>query len=65
MSQNNEQIIIPKNVSVFKDKKTSANTVAFPFQFLTGEHGILSITRLSPLPWKPSEDIETININFK
>ena len=63
-TKNNESegIIIPNKISVFEDPKTKVKTVAFPFQFPDGKNGIVSVTRLSKMPWVPSEHIETVHI---
>ncbi len=59
-----EEFEIPAQVSVFEDKKTGAKTVALPFQFQDGKNGVLMISRLNRLPWKPSESIKKITIEF-
>ena len=60
-----EVIIVPEKLAVFPDKKTGVKTVAFPITFATGVNGIVSVTHLSTMPWKPSDDIESIEIKFK
>lgn len=57
-----EEIVLPNNLSVFEDKKTGVKTVAFPFMFPSGASGVVSVTKLKRGPWKPSEDIETVQI---
>lgn len=57
-----ESIVLPNKISVFEDAKTKVKTVAFPFQFPDGKNGVVSITRLSKMPWIPSEDIETVHL---
>lgn len=64
MKNNSEEIIVPKVISVFQDRKTLVKTVAFPFTFKNGKNGILSITHLDPSSWRPSDDIESIVVNF-
>lgn len=55
-----EELVIPNKIAVFDDAKTHVKTVAFPFQFPDGRNGVVSITRLSKMPWTPSDDIETV-----
>lgn len=58
------EITVPPNIAVFTDKKTGVKTVAFPFQFPSGENGILSLTKLIKMGWIPSSDIKKITIEF-
>lgn len=61
----NETIVVPDKLSVFQDKKTGARTVAFPFDYGDGTHGVMMLTRLINAVWQPADDIESIVINFK
>ncbi len=65
MKKKQEEIIIPNKLSVFTDKRTGARTVAFPFDFPSGKHGVCTVTNLDDKTWQPSDDIETVLINFK
>ena len=60
-----EELIIPERISVFEDKKTSARTIALPFQLPDGINCVLIISRLNRSPWKPEKDIDKIVIYYK
>ncbi len=65
MTQNNYvEITVPKKIEVFEDKKTRAKTIAFPFRFLDGEKGFVTITKAITDKWKPNDEIQTITITF-
>lgn len=64
MKRINETIEIPAKMSVFEDKKTHARTVAFPFDLPNGEHAVLTITKLNPKAWIPSESIKSITLTY-
>ncbi len=57
-----ESIVVPNKVSVFVDPKTKVSTVAFPIIFPDSKNGIVTVTKLSKLPWTPSDDIETVHL---
>lgn len=59
-----EELTIPNKLATFEDKKTGVRTVSFPFTFPDGTPGIASVTRLRKGPWEPSDDIESVMINF-
>jgi hypothetical protein len=63
-NQNSDEIVIPNRLAVLEDKKTKVKTVYFPFQFPDGANGVISITKLKTSPWKPSDDIESVYINY-
>ncbi len=69
MSQMNPKsltINIPADATVFADKKTNVKTMALSFVFPQDyTNGIVSITKLMKFPWQPSQQIESITINFK
>lgn len=58
-------IEVAANAAVFVDKKTGVQTTALNFDFPDYHKGILSITKLSKMPWKPGKHIASITINFK
>lgn len=60
-----EIIIIPSNVQVFDDPRTHAKTVALPFQFPDAVSGIVMVSRLHRMAWKPDQIIEKIVITYK
>lgn len=69
MTQSNqirrEEIVIPNRIAVFEDKKTKVKSVAFPFVFPDGITGVVTVTRLSKVPWNPVEHLQSVHINFK
>lgn len=64
MKKISEQIEVPVKLAVFEDKKTRARSVAFPFDYPTGEHGVIIMTKLNAIPWQPSDYVKSITINF-
>jgi hypothetical protein len=60
-----EALEMPANATVFTDKRTGVQTTALNFTFPDYNKGILSVTRLSKLPWQPASQIHSIIINFK
>jgi hypothetical protein len=60
----NEEIVLPAKIAVFDDKKSGAKTVAFPFVFLDGTSGVVSVTRLKNEIWIPQKDIKSVIINW-
>jgi hypothetical protein len=60
-----EEFKVPEKVSVFEDKRTSAKTLAMPFQFSDGKNGVLMIAKLTKFGWNPSDDIESITVKYK
>lgn len=65
LTKTKQEIAIPEDVAVFEDKRTNARSIALPFEFPNGKHGIVIMTRLTKMPWLPSNDIESITIHFK
>lgn len=65
MKITSETINFGDKLQVFQDKKTKVHTVAIPVEFPSGFNAIISITRLSPQPWTPSEEIDSLTINYK
>lgn len=64
--KNNEEVIIlPENLQVFDDPRTHAKTVALPFQFPDAVAGIVMVSRLHRMAWKPAHLIEKITITYK
>lgn len=61
----NETIVVPPKLVVFSDKKTGFKTVAFPFDYQDGTHGVVMITRLLNELWEPADNVESIILNFK
>ncbi len=53
------------HVKVSIDKKSNARVISFPFEFPDGTDGIAIICKMTPLDWKPSTEIQNVNINFK
>jgi len=64
MKKNKEEVIIPNILQTFEDEKTGVRTVAFPIEIPDGTKAVVSITRLKRGPWEPSEDIESVHVNF-
>lgn len=62
---NEEIFIIPASLQVFDDPRTHAKTLALPFQFPDGTAGIVMLSRLHRMAWKPSDIIESITIKYK
>jgi hypothetical protein len=58
------QELLITDQKVFEDKKTQAKTIAFNFDFPDGKHGYLMVTRLSKLPWNPTQDLKLITLTF-
>ncbi len=63
MSQKN-QIQIKEGIKVFKDKKTSARTIAIPFRLPDNSSAVLMVTRLKDEEWKPETTIKNLTINY-
>lgn len=60
-----ESFEIPERIAVFEDHKTSAKTIALPFQFPDGKNGVIMISRLNKMPWTPAQTITKVTIEFK
>jgi len=56
---------IGPKVKVSIDKKSEARVISFPFEFPDGSDGIAIICKMTKLDWKPNEEIQNLNINFK
>lgn len=63
-NDNEEVFVIPPNLQVFDDSRTHAKTVAFPFQFPDGINGVLMVSRLQRISWKPERIIKKITITY-
>ena len=59
------EIILGKGLKVTKDKKSGTRVVNFPFEFPDETRGVIILCRVKDDEWVPSEDIESITINFK
>jgi len=59
-----QEIKVPEKVSVFEDKKSGVNTVAFPIVFPDFTQGALMVTHLKKGAWNPGADIKSITIEF-
>ena len=60
-----EVFVIPPSLQVFDDPRTHAKTLALPFQFPDGTSGILMVSRLHRMGWKPADYFEKITITYK
>lgn len=60
-----EIISVPEKLAIYTDKKTGVKSVAFPFSFPDGNNGIITVTKLVKMGWQPSDDLNTIQLNFK
>lgn len=58
------ELEIKDSLTVFKDKKTNAHTIALPFR-LNGVSCVCMITRLNKDKWEPYKDIKKIEICLK
>ena len=59
------EIKIPKNIGIHEDSRTKAKTMAVPIQFDIANSGILMLCKITNKKWIPSDEIESITINFK
>ena len=59
------EIILGKNVKVTTDRNSKTRVVNFPFDFPNGDMGVLIVCKVKNADWIPSDDIVSININFK
>ena len=60
-----EEIVIPKDVAVLLDKKTGANSIAYPLELPDNTHAVLIITRLKDEIWEPYKTINKITIEWQ
>lgn len=58
----NQELKLPKELSVFIDQKTDARTFALPFKLIDGTDAVLMVCRLKKGDWKPEKDITSITI---
>jgi len=58
-------IEIGPKVKVVIDKRSEARVINFPFEFPDGSDGVIIVCKMTKLDWKPNEEIERVNINFK
>ena len=63
--EQSEEIIISPGLNTFMDKKTGVQTVAFTFQFPSGDKGIVAITKLRKGKWNVEEDIKSLTIKYQ
>lgn len=64
MYQKNQELNLKTGIKVFKDKKTSARTIAIPFRLSDNESAVLMVTRLKDEEWKPEKEISKITITY-
>ena len=62
---NEYQIIVGPNIKTIEDKRSKTRVANFPFEFPNGTRGILIVCRVKDENWKPSNDIKSLNIEFK
>lgn len=62
---NNFEVIIGPKVKVVTDKKSGSRVISFPFEFPSDDRGMIIICKIKDEEWFPSEDIDSISINFK
>ena len=65
MKISKEQINFGEHIKVFQDKKSQVWSAGIPFIFPDGQNGVITITRLNKLLWKPHVDIDSIVINYE
>lgn len=56
---------IGEKTKISIDKKSGARVMSLPFEFPDGTDGIVIICKMTQLPWKPSDEILNLNVNFK
>lgn len=62
---NSYEIVVGPKIKVTQDKKSKAQIVNFPFEFPSGDRGVLIVCRLVDEEWTmPAADIHSIIINF-
>jgi len=64
--KNKEEVFdIPEKLQVFDDPRTHAKTIALPFQFPDSTNGIVMVSKLQKVGWRPADVIEKIVIHYK
>lgn len=59
------EVILGKGLKVTQDKKSRTRVVSFPFEFPDESRGVIIVCKVKDEEWVPSQDIVSININFK
>ena len=63
MKKSSQEIIVPPNVVPVDDPRTHAKSIFFPFVYKDGTNGVIILTRLKGLNWKPADLVKSIVIN--
>lgn len=55
---------VPKNVPILIDKETGVQSFALQFGLSDGSNAIITVTKLSRMPWLPGDEIESLTVTY-